>query len=155
MPQGRRADSAYDKFVNDESDFVGMVAFCLFTKEEKQYRKVNSKSPTMEQDLKAVTANWTNADSIRIRREQAVRITSDFVNNIVDTKRDDLLNSIVLKDLSRIEKKVSFWQSVASNVVAGLFTTVIFALIALVLWSLKEGNEIKDLFINLLSEKRS
>ena len=135
----------YKKLVTSPNDVVGAIAYSLYKSEKVQYIEEHTKAVGNPPDDNALEG-FHRTSNLDIRLAAYRRSAEDLLNEFLD---DVLATSLLeekqkLKDdavLQLVEERTKprMWIGVAQNVVAGVITSVLTALVVFGAWMYAEG----------------
>lgn len=131
----------YEKLVESEEDFIGIVAYSIYKRQKQVFLKEQESKGSKRVNPRAMQQFLDLASSesqIKLYREQAAKLTKEFTVALLDEKKEE----IFYYALEKIGKK-GFWgfmYGVSQSLVANLIWLGLLAIIALILW--KQGNSI-------------
>ena len=142
MPNGY--NFIFRNIVQNDNDFIGMVAYTLYKRQKIEWIEAfvrdNQKDPT-DQEIEQGFGNFSNMASQQVTyREQAVGIIDKFLDNALSAKVDEAKKQI-RDDAIVLAVKKPMWMGVTENLIAGAFATVLTLGAAGIAWVAMQGPE--------------
>jgi len=134
----------FDKLVEDDNDFVGMVAYTRYKRQKvewlKKFEADHGRAATDDDVTQGFSAFCGMESQISAYREQAI----DLIDNFLDIALNEQIEEIgaeMHKDAIVQAVKRPFWLSVADNVTAGLVASLVTMGAAGLVWVAAKGPE--------------
>lgn len=134
----------FDKLVQNDGDFVGMVAYTIYKRQKvewlKRFQQDHSRIPD-DDEVEAGFSRFSNMQSqLDAYREQALDLLDSFLDFALDEQireaRDDIRNDAIVKAV-----KTPFWAGVGQNLAAGFAASFITLAGAGLVWVASKGPE--------------
>lgn len=138
----------FDKLVEDEKDFVGMVAYTIYKNEKlnwiKTFENQNGCCPTKEELDKYFYPSINSEATVYRYSAQAETLLSNFISATtseeMDAYRLQVRDEVIISTI-----KKSFWQSVGESLVAAIIASVLIAAFSTAFWLYGEMQNSKRL----------
>lgn len=141
----REYNAIYDKLVEDDLDFTGMVAYALYKKEKKEYlEKIKEKKGKVtDEDI----SNFHIASEVRLDgyTQEAILYVREFVNDVIENQTKVSIDSITEIVESKAGPKgfANWMRVITQNIIAAFIYTIIISTLLFFVWFKKSGNEEK------------
>lgn len=102
---------AYYKLVNDENDFVGMIAYTIYKKSKIEYLRQLRKEGKSQKEIDEILKIWQKSqcseNQIKIYRDNGSSFLADFTNELIKDKNSEFEESErkILSETKRMEKQ--------------------------------------------------
>ncbi|MFM2266918.1 MAG: hypothetical protein RL757_359 [Bacteroidota bacterium] len=127
-------EKLYDKFVSNEDDFVGMIAYADYKQRENtwamKYFEKHGKTPTHKDIGEFALKYDTNSKDIEDLRDRAAKGVERLVNTVVNNTKIDALDNL---------KPKGFWYGTSQSLVASLIWSFLLFGIVFFSWIFKLG----------------
>jgi len=141
MPSTKEYNKVYEKLVQSDKDYVGMLAYSIYKKQKQEFIKehiINNggDSPCAEK-IKGFHDIAIQPTQIDMYRKQAISLTKELTNEIISTKKTDIKDFID----SNLKNK-GFWNymfGVSQSLIANIIWLILIAIVAIILWSMEHG----------------
>lgn len=149
----------FDQLVQEEGDFVGMVAYTIYKRQKvewlKNFEKDNGRQAT-DAEVEASFSKFSNLPSqLAAYREQALDLIDNFLDfalaEKVEEAREEIRNDAIVAAVTR-----PFSSLVVENLVAGLAASLITLGAAGLFWVAAKGPEnlVREALQNLMAESK-
>lgn len=141
MPGTKEYNKVYEKLVQSDKDYVGMLAYSIYKKQKQEFIKehiINNGGdiPCVEK-IKSFHDLAIQPTQIDMYRKQATSLTKELTNEIISTKKSDIKDFI-----DNNLKNKGFWPymlGVSQSLIANIIWLILIAIVAVILWSMEHG----------------
>lgn len=141
MPDNNDYNRVYEKLVESDKDYVGMLAYSIYKKQKqefiKEYRLSNNGERPKEVDIKNFHSLAIQQTQLEMYRKQATDLTQGLTNAIINSKKTDIKDFIDGHLNNKGFKHYMF--GVSQNLVANVLWLIVIGIVAFILWSLDHG----------------
>jgi hypothetical protein len=141
MADNNDYNKVYEKLVETDKDYVGMLAYSIYKKQKqeyiKEYRLTHNGDRPNQEEVKNFHSLAIQPSQLEMYRKQAKDLTQGLTNAIINSKKTDIKDFID----GHLNKK-GFWPymfGVSQNLVANIIWLIIVGIVAFILWSLDHG----------------
>lgn len=132
----------YSQLVHDAGDLVGLIAYGLYKRDKiefiAKYKANHSQEPNGEA-FKAFHEFSTTDGRLASYRKQAEDILATFSAEMLEEQAAEIQAEYDSQLTEELKQAHPFWQGVWQNLIAGMMSLAIVALLFVVIWSLRIG----------------
>lgn len=151
MESNNKYNKVYDTLVQNDKDFVGMLAYAFYKRQKQEYikdLKLNNKKSPSDSDLESFIKIANSKNQIDTYRNMATELTGRITNEILISKQKEIKE---FANRHFYENK-SIWhytkQSIIPSIINNIIWLIFMGLIAFLFWASKQN--LKNILISFL-----